>query len=471
MLKFYNLSKLVLIKLILVTGLINALTVSFITDVIASQQLQIVRDAQIESFINNLIDPLVSIHGFNSSDFKVILVYNSNINAFVTSGKQIFINTGLIKSMPDSKALQAVLAHEIAHLHAGHTSRFIDNQSSSLTRLLASAMLAIPLGFITKKPEIAVSVLYAGVESAKLNIYRYSRSLESEADFLALQYLAEIGTNPNAMIRGLKILENEARLAKINNSSYLSHPLLGIRIDSIKTALNNKFDNNTTDVIVCSEKTENNNSTLNECQYDLIKGKIRGFTESPEKTIKLFKVKNIHKTSYIINQVSYSIALMRSYRFKQSINILNSLNNSWQNNPYIAEMKADIYYKSGNHIQALSYYKQAIKLAPNVKLLRLSWLRNINQGNIKMSSTSIFDIITPLFTNRKNVAFWKELANYYNRISNINLRELYLAEVAFQLNRPKEAIARLKPILKHLKSNRNIQKAKDIIYQAEEKLK
>lgn len=439
----------------------------FIAEVVAGQQLQIVRDAQIESFINKLIDPIVSLHGYKSKDFKVILVYDKSINAFVTTGKQIFVHTGLIQSMPDAKALQAVLAHELAHLQAGHISRLKDNQASSLTTLLATALLAVPLGVLTKSLDVTTSVLFAGIESARLNIFRYSRNLESEADFLASKYLENIGVNPNAMVRGLLALQNETKFYTSTNLNHSTHPLIKYRIDSLKTVISEKYNNQDKDKNDSEMTFMKNDFYTSENNYDFIKGKLIGFTNPPERTIRLFE-KDINLSKKFVKQlIAYSIALMRNYRFNEAIDTLNLLGKPWQKNPYTAELKADILFRSGKYVQALVYYEQAITLAPKAHLLIYSWLRNINAGAINITEKDVLKSIAPLLTNYKYVAFWKELAHYYNRIGNKVLRELYLAEVAFQLNRPKEAIVRLKPILKLFASKLNYQHAKDIIHQAE----
>jgi len=54
---------------------------------------------------------------------QVKIINNSEVNAFTTGGKYIYIHAGLLSSAPTEDALAFVISHEIGHIMAGHIKR------------------------------------------------------------------------------------------------------------------------------------------------------------------------------------------------------------------------------------------------------------------------------------------------------------------------------------------------------------
>ena len=74
------------------------------------------------SILSNLEDNRIDLYFINSNE----------VNAFVTAGQRIFINTELIIQSKTYAEYLGVLAHELAHINAGHISR-TKNQITELT--------------------------------------------------------------------------------------------------------------------------------------------------------------------------------------------------------------------------------------------------------------------------------------------------------------------------------------------------
>ena len=55
-----------------------------------------------------------------AENIKINLIADNNINAFVTEGKNMFINTGLIIKAGSANGLIGVIAHETGHIAGGH---------------------------------------------------------------------------------------------------------------------------------------------------------------------------------------------------------------------------------------------------------------------------------------------------------------------------------------------------------------
>ena len=79
-----------------------------------------IRDTEIESILNEWSTPIFEVAGIPAENIKINLIADNNINAFVTEGKNMFINTGLIIKAGSANGLIGVIAHEAGHIAGGH---------------------------------------------------------------------------------------------------------------------------------------------------------------------------------------------------------------------------------------------------------------------------------------------------------------------------------------------------------------
>ena len=79
-----------------------------------------IRDTEIENIIYEWANPIFKAAGIRKNSIKIHLIADKNINAFVTDGKNMFINTGLIIKAGSANGLIGIIAHEAGHIAAGH---------------------------------------------------------------------------------------------------------------------------------------------------------------------------------------------------------------------------------------------------------------------------------------------------------------------------------------------------------------
>ena len=92
----------------------------------------IIRDAEIEATIRAYVDPLLQVAGLESSSVRIFIVNDTGLNAFVSGGQNIFVNTGLLMRATDASQIIGVLAHEIGHIEGGHLARVADAQKRAV---------------------------------------------------------------------------------------------------------------------------------------------------------------------------------------------------------------------------------------------------------------------------------------------------------------------------------------------------
>ena len=72
--------------------------------------LEIIRDTELEQFTDELITSLLNKEDINLDNINVYFIKSDQVNAFVTGGTNIFINTELIIESDDYREYAAVLS-------------------------------------------------------------------------------------------------------------------------------------------------------------------------------------------------------------------------------------------------------------------------------------------------------------------------------------------------------------------------
>ena len=88
-----------------------------------ARALTLLRDPDIEHALKQLATPVLQAAGLSPARVKILVIDDRNLNAFVVDQDHIFIHSGLLLKMRTPEMLQAVIAHEAAHIASGHLVR------------------------------------------------------------------------------------------------------------------------------------------------------------------------------------------------------------------------------------------------------------------------------------------------------------------------------------------------------------
>jgi predicted Zn-dependent protease len=109
---------------------------------LAAHAAGLLRDADIEHSLAQIAQPVLSAAGLSSNQIKILVVNDNSLNAFVADSQHIFLNVGLILKLGEVGMLQAVIAHEAAHIANGHLARRTSNFGTSKTAAGLGMLLA-----------------------------------------------------------------------------------------------------------------------------------------------------------------------------------------------------------------------------------------------------------------------------------------------------------------------------------------
>jgi predicted Zn-dependent protease len=183
--------------------------------------LKLVNDPVINEYVNRVGQNLV-----RNSDAKVpftIKVVDSDvINAMALPGGFFYVNSGLILAADDEAELAGVMAHEIAHVAARHTTR-------QMSRAQLANYLTLPLIFVGGG--IGLAAREAAGIGLPLTFLKFTRGFEAEADYLGIQYMYKAGYDPNEFVNFFEKIQAEEKkkpgtMAKV----FMDHPQTPDRI-------------------------------------------------------------------------------------------------------------------------------------------------------------------------------------------------------------------------------------------------
>lgn len=160
-----------------------------------SAQLQISQDAELQKYLQKLVDKLVAKTPGPPFNYKVDVVESPQVNALAFPGR-ILVNTGLLKFTESEAELITILSHELAHIYAHHSARHL---VSSYQKGQVAGML---LGAVKVDNKLGETLLNVGVAAGLELLARgYSRGQEKEADRYGTHIAFNAGYNPTFMTK------------------------------------------------------------------------------------------------------------------------------------------------------------------------------------------------------------------------------------------------------------------------------
>ena len=387
-------------------------TFLLITLSIKSYSFELVRDVELEIFTKELLLPLTRTSNLADDRIDLYFVKSKQVNAFVTSGQAIFINTELIIQSETYSEYLGVLAHELAHINGGHISR-TKNQISDLSgRSIPIYLLGI-IGILGGETDAGFAAMMVGNASIQDGYLYYSRTQEAAADQAAISLLCKSKQPVKGLESFLKLLDRSTLENSRDYEYKTTHPQTIDRYSWIQNSYK-KYPN-------CKYKLNPNIQK----RFELIKAKLLAYTHSQAEVLAIYQ----NQTSTSSKYASATANFFNGNKDK-SIDMMKKLIKEDPSNPYYHEILGEIYYALGNFKLAILEQKKTIQLLNNDNDLHLMML-----GSYLLAETSDENIIESikalnksLFLNRTNSYAWYLLARAYALNDSLALAQYASAE-------------------------------------------
>ncbi|MEO5366344.1 MAG: M48 family metalloprotease [Magnetococcus sp. WYHC-3] len=200
----------------------------------ASAPLTLITDPEPLHLLQRLGDPLVRAAGLDPETMQYHILLEDSLNAFALEGGHLVFHSALVRDSGSVHELAGVMAHETAHLAAGHHIKLRDEMRSALIRSLISASIGVAAGVLSSNAQVAGAAIIGGQAGSQSLLLANMRDKESQADQLALRYMADSGFEPLGMASFLERLVRQQRLSHLPPPYLLTHPVGPTRISDLQ---------------------------------------------------------------------------------------------------------------------------------------------------------------------------------------------------------------------------------------------
>lgn len=402
-----------LIRIKRITLVVPLLLAFFSVLVPTAQGQTLIRDAEIEYTLRRLAEPVLRAAGLNTNRVKILVIKDSTLNAFVVDTQHMFIHSGLILKLKTPEELQAVIAHEAAHIANGHISRRLLNMQSAKTAAGLGMLLAAVTAATTGDGKAAAGVAVGTMNSAKRRFMSHTRSEESSADQSGARYMARAGIDPVAMVHVLDLFRGQENLSIGRLDPYAqTHPLSRDRLRAVRGYA----------AAYGAQGTPDPNSAY---WYARTRGKLGAFIRNPKWGLREAKKIGFADVELMMKAVSYH----RTPNLKKALKAVNALIAARPKDPYAHELKGQILLESRQAKAAAGAYNKAVSLAPNEPLILAGYGRALlAQGSTASIKKALQVLEKARARDPQDPRMMRDLAVAYAKLGNNGMASLATAE-------------------------------------------
>ena len=386
---------------------------------LASAKAQgIVRDGEIEQLLKDYSRPLLMAAGLKPERIGIAIINDRRLNAFVTNGQNMFIHTGLILEAEEPNMVIGVLAHEIGHITGGHLARGSEALANSQGPALIGTILGLG-SILAGAGDLGIALITGSQQIAMRNYLTYNRGQEAAADNTALELLDATGQSTEGIIGMMDTLANQEILSEVYQDPYArSHPMSRDRVNAYRAGAEGSPYQNARDAEELIFR------------HKMAQGKIYGFLDRPSVTLRRYGNDQSLPARY-----ARAIALYRQGLRQEAVQTVDGLLAEMPDNPWLYELKGQIYYETGQADKGIAPYEKSIELQPDEPLLLIglaSCQLGVGQSGGKVhraiNQQALVNLKKALRLDSSNPTAYFQMAKGYGQLDETALAQWALAE-------------------------------------------
>lgn len=332
-----------------------------VTLVAPARAATLLRDPDIEHALAQLARPVLKSAGLGATRMEILVVDDRSLNAFVVDQNHIFIHSGLLLKMKSAAMLQAVLAHEAAHITNGHLARRPVNLRNARTAAGIGAALAAAAAVASGQGQVAGMAAMGAANTAQRLFFVHTRAEENAADQSGMRYLAGAGIDPQGMVEVIDIFRGQEVLSEARQDPFArTHPLSRDRYRVIKRLAEGYAGRARPD-------------PESEYWFQRAKGKLSAFKLSPKWTLN-----RAGESGYPdIKAMREAVAYHRRTDLTRAVAAIDRAIAQRPDDPYYFELKGQILIENRRFGEAVAAYGTAARLAPKNALILGAYGRSL----------------------------------------------------------------------------------------------
>ena len=418
-------SRLLMLALVLALGALNPAS--------AADDGSVLRDSETELLFKQAFNPLIVAAGLDPNSVQVVLLNDSEINAFVSQGQTVYVQSGLIEAADNLNQVQGVVAHELGHVVAGDSIRGASGQKhaggiSILSMVLGAAAV------VAGAPDAGLGIMMAGQQAAIGEYLSFTRAQEATADASGARFLGKAGISGKGMLDFFAKLQNqEYRLAIYSKDSFdRDHPLSSERIEALQVKL--KGDpawGKPTDPAL-------------ETRFQRVKAKLLGFTDPRQAAIK-----------YPESDQSVPAHYARAYAYhlggypQKAESEVDALMATDPHDPFFLELKGQVLLEGGKPDEAIAPLREAVERSGDMPLIAAMLGHALVSTDDPKNFTEAKQVLkTAVNRDNEDPFAWYQLGIIYTREGDEPRAALATAERSNLEGKPKMALASAETAMK-----------------------
>ncbi len=317
---------------------------------VSANAMSQISDTQIERYLKHLVEPLATASGMSLDSLTIHIVNADDFNAFVMSGQDAYIYTGLLTQIKSPSALQAVVAHEMGHTLGGHMVQLASRQSAEVARSMIIQALGVGLMAASGEPSLGAGVLAGASGVANQSLMAFTRDEERMADKLGLDLMVSAGLDANGFIDVFNQMNESSYVLESRiNPNRINHPLTAERLQNVQHAI---------DLLPDSARGKGAITDEDIAEFELMQAKLIGYLY-PSRVSTLYPYSDKSNAAIFAR----AIANLGGGNYDLARTGTNTLISRQPKNPYFYELLADIEFTSGNLDTAIVAYDNSLKYA------------------------------------------------------------------------------------------------------------
>jgi predicted Zn-dependent protease len=369
----------------------------------------LLRDADMEYALRQLAAPVLSAAGLSPSQVRIVVIDDGSLNAFVVDARHIFIHSGLILRLDRAAQLQAVIAHEAAHIANGHIARRLGNLRSARTAAGLGLLLGIASGAAGADPNVAAGIVLGSQSSAQRRFFSHTRAEESSADISAVRYMVRAGIDPRGMSEVMELFRGQEALSLGRQDPYMrTHPLSRDRLRALQA-------------LVAGAKPGQPQPTA-DYWFVRAKSKLSAFKRAPSWTLRRAGESGAQDIALMRQAIAYH----RQSDTRKALAAIDGAIALRPNDPFLLDLKGQILLESRQFAAAAQVYAAAANRAPREALI-LAGL-----GRARLASGDVSGALQALEAARgrdfSDTRLLRDLSVAYARLGQNGMASLATAE-------------------------------------------
>ena len=392
------------------------------------QQVDINQDSEIQQYIQNMGEKLVSHSDTPAYPFHFFVVMENAINAFAGPGGYIGVNSGLILMTEAESELASVMAHEIAHVTQRHLYRSYEASSRLSIPMVAATLGAILLGTQSGAAgQAAIMAIQAGSVQFQIN---FTREHEEEADRVGMQTLSQSVFDPRSMPTFFERLQQSTRYAGQNVPEFLrTHPVTASRISDSRGRADNYPYKQYPDSLA----------------YQLIKTKLQVLLSVDNDEIRTLLQAKLNQglpEQRTVANYGLGLVALKTQNFVQAESIFQGLAQQFPQQPHYCAALARTALEASNYKVALARYQKLSDQFPENDAIKIEYVGALLKAG---EAHKAKDVLLELSQKTQHLPIFSQLlAQIYGNLNQPAESHRYLADYYFAMGETRQAILQIR---------------------------